>query len=108
WRAAMSQYMAVTRDWKYFYSAPDNKEFLFDKITDPNETRNKAGNPFYADILASARKSLIAHLKSGGEVAGIDGDTWRRFDPPEFPDNPDAGLLVQDVHTPWAGTVPGY
>jgi arylsulfatase len=40
-----ANYMAVDRDFKYIYSAPDDKEILFDLKTDPGETRNKAYSP---------------------------------------------------------------
>lgn len=109
WRAAMSQYMAVSREWKYFYSAPDNQEFLFDKIHDPHETRNKSGIVFCQKALADMRNSLFEHLKKGGETRGIDGDHWRKFPKPELPSDPDAGLLIQDGYTPWTDiSIPGY
>ena len=74
---------------EYFYSAPDNKEFLFDKITDPNETRNRQEirSTGYSGF---GQKSLIAHLKSGGEVAALTS-TWRRFDRQSF-----RTILMQD------------
>ena len=65
-RAACSTYMAVTERWKYFYSAPDDREFLFDRIQDPLETRNRAGGPFCQDALTAMRSALIRHLKEGG------------------------------------------
>ena len=108
-RAAMSQYMAVSKEWKYFYSAADNQEFLFDKIHDPQETRNKAGIIFCQKPLADMRNALFEHLKSGGETRGIDGDHWRHFPKAEFPSDPDTGLLIQDGYTPWTDTfIPGY
>jgi arylsulfatase A-like enzyme len=108
-RSAMSQYMAVSKEWKYFYSAPDNMEFLFDKIHDPNETRNKAGIVFTQGILADMRSKLFEHLSKGGEVKGIDGNRWRKFCKPDFPSDPDAGLLIQDGYTPWTDTfLQGY
>ena len=39
-------YVAINDRYKYCYSAPDNREFLFDRIQDPEETRNRAGAPF--------------------------------------------------------------
>jgi len=109
WRAAMSQYMAVSREWKYFYSAPDDREFLFDKIHDPRETRNKVGVVFCQKALVEMRKALFEHLRQGNETKGIDGDRWRKFPKPEFPGDPDTGLLIQDGYTPWTDTfIPGY
>jgi len=108
-RAAMSQYMAVSMEWKYVYSAPDNREFLFDKIHDPQETRNKAGIVFCQKALTDMRKALFEHLKTGNETRGIEGERWKQFPMPEFPDDPDTGLLIQDGYTPWTDTfIPGY
>lgn len=106
-RAAGSAYMAATSRWKYFYSAPDNREFLFDREMDPRETRNQAGLPFRKAELKTMRERLFAHLRAGGETAGIDGDQWKVFPRMEIPEDPDAGLLIQDH--PWASTaIPGY
>jgi arylsulfatase A-like enzyme len=108
-RAAMSTTMAVSKEWKYFYSAADDKEFLFDRIHDPLESRNRKGVLFCQDALRQMRSALIAHLIQGGETAGIEGDTWKRFPPCEIDDDPDSGLLIQDNYTPWAEmAIPGY
>ncbi|NOY81270.1 MAG: sulfatase-like hydrolase/transferase [Kiritimatiellaeota bacterium] len=107
--AAFSSYMAVSRDWKYIFSAPDDREFLFDRNADPRETRNMAGLPFCRQPLTDAREALFEFLRSGGEVSGIDGDRWRSFPKPEFPEDPDTGLLIQDGYTPWTSPrIPGY
>ncbi len=108
-RAWMSSYMAVTRDWKYVYSAPDNREFLFDRCGDPNETRSRAGVSFCEDALCEMRASMISRLQAGGETAGIADGRWRSFTPLTMDPNPDAHLLIQDMYTPWAKMgVPGY
>ncbi len=105
--AGAAQYMAVTRDWKYIYSAPDNREFLFDKQQDPLETRNRAGLAFLREVRDGMRKRLIAHLKEGGESEALDGDEWRIYPRLEVSEDPDTGLLIQD-HA-WADTrLPGY
>ncbi len=100
YRASRATYMAVTKDYKYFYSAGDNKEFLFDKKVDPFETRNKAGVEFMSESLIKMRKMMIEHLKSGGETAGIEGDKFKVFEKYSLPDDPDAGLLIQDLYVP--------
>lgn len=100
-RAAYSTYMAVSQDWKYFYSAPDNQEFLFDRRKDPEETRNGAACPFNREALLEMRSKLMAHLRSGGETGGIEGEQWRAFPRPDFPKDPDVGLLIQDCPFPW-------
>ena len=106
-RAAMATYMAVSQSWKYVYSAPDDREFLFDRVTDPHETRNRAGISFCRPALSAMRSALIAHLREGGETAGLDGDAWRHFPRQEMSPDPDEGLLIQDH--PWAETqISGY
>ena len=53
------------------------------------------------------RAALIAHLRAGGETAGLDGEHFRAFPPFAMPRNPDAGLLVQDGYVPWARRADG-
>lgn len=107
--AAFSSYMAVSRDWKYFYSAPDDREFLFDRNSDPHETRDRAELTFCREARREMRAALFEFLRRGGEDKGIDGDRWRSFPKPDFPDAPDAGLLIQDGYTPWTTPrIPGY
>lgn len=105
-RARYSMYMMVTSRWKYVYSAPDNQTFLFDREQDPLETRNRAGVVFYRQSVEILRQRLMAHLREGGETAGIDGDTWRTFPPPAMPRDPDEGLLIQDPAYDFR--IPGY
>jgi hypothetical protein len=106
-RASGSTYLAATRRWKYIYSAPDNQEFLFDRETDPRETRNQAGLPFRKGQVKAMRDRLLDHLREGGETAGIEGDGWKVFPKMDIPEDPDSGLLIQDH--PWANTaIPGY
>ena len=106
-RAERGTYMALNARWKYFYSAPDDREFLFDRVNDPAETRNRAGAPFCEDGREGMKRQLIAHLAQGGETAALDGDDWRKYPRMDVPADPDDGLLIQDH--PWADTtIPGY
>lgn len=106
-RAASSLYMAVNREYKYFYSAPDRTEFLFDRRLDPGETRNRAHSPSFRGDTAAMRALLHEHLRKGGETAGIEGEAWKEFPLQQLPRDPDFGLLIQDQ--PWADTdLPGY
>ena len=104
-----AQYMALTRRWKYIYSASEHREFLFDLHVDPEETRNRAETVGYGEQTRAMRSALIAYLRGEGFIAPLDGAAWRSFPPPAFPQDPDAGLLFQDP--PWAKdrmTIAGY
>jgi arylsulfatase A-like enzyme len=100
-------YMIVSEEWKYFYSAADNREFLFDRTADPEETRNKAGIPFLGKTKDMMKRTLIDFLSRTGETRGIQGDDWKVFPRLRVLEDPDAGLLIQDHK--WADTrIPGY
>ncbi len=100
-------YMGLNARWKYIYSAPDSREFLFDRVSDPLETRNAAGVGFVREHVDSMRATLRGRLKEGGEEAALDRDSWRQYPPKSVPSDPDAGLLVQDH--PWADQfIEGY
>ncbi|GKX31461.1 phosphonate monoester hydrolase [Vallitalea longa] len=101
WRASASTYMAVSKDWKYFYSAPDEQEYLFNKKTDPFETRNSAGLVFNKQNLLTMRHKTMDFLRNGNETAGVEGDQWKLFGKKIIPDDPDTGLLIQDTKMPW-------
>jgi arylsulfatase len=106
-RAESSTYMIVSKDFKYYYSATDGKEFLFDRIRDPKETRNRANTPNYKDTTKKLRNLLIEHLVENGETEGIINGVWKEYPGKKVPDNPDEGLLVQKQ--PWVTiNLPGY
>ena len=97
-------YMVVDENWKYFYSAFDDMEYLFDRTTDPEETRNRAGLPFCQETRKKMKGNLLGFLREMGEQDAFveeDGELdWKRY-----PDagksavssDPDAGLLIQDA-----------
>jgi arylsulfatase A-like enzyme len=102
-------YMAVNRRFKYVYSAPDRKELLFDRLTDPEETRNQAGLTFRRAELEAMRAGVFAFYRQEGFAEPLSGDSWRLYPQPEEPQDPDAGLLIQDHG--WAipqQVIPGY
>ncbi len=93
--------MITSKDYKYFYSAADNKEFFFDKTTDPLETHNYAGNPFYSEKQNELKNKLLEYLKStditDAFVENNETLDWKKY--PYFSGvsiNPDDGLLLQD------------
>jgi len=108
-RGNKASYMALTRRWKYIYAASDNREFLFDLLVDPDETRNRAETLGYLEQTRAMREMLVGYLREQGYTEPLDGDGWRVYPAPEFPRDPDAGLLFQD--TPWSRPlthIPGY
>jgi arylsulfatase A-like enzyme len=105
--AGRATYTAVSKKWKYTYSAPDDQEFLFDRRIDPGETRNRAAIPMNAATLAELRRETIAFLRDMGEADAIDGDGWKKYPVLDVPSDPDADLILQD--TPgYEFNVPGY
>jgi len=93
---ALGVYMALNQEWKYFYSAPDRREFLFDRVNDPDEMRNKAGLPLCRAELQEMRNNLFEFYKNEGFTDAIEENQWKEFPQPSIPDDPDAGLLIQD------------
>jgi len=105
----LAVHMAVNGRWKYVYSTPDRREFLFDHQTDPDEMRSRAEIPVCQAQTAAMRTGLMDHYRSRGHTADLDGDAWKLYDQPAIPRNPDALLLRQDH--PWAEPqreIPGY
>jgi arylsulfatase len=102
-----ASYMALNEHYKYIYSAPDNKEFLFDLVTDPAETRNKAYSPLYYGKTKEMREQIIQYFLTEGYAEPVDGQNWKVYPLKDIPDDPDAYLLFQDSV---AGIphIPGY
>ena len=94
---AYGLYMAATRDWKYVYSAPDEREWLFDLRRADHETHDLARNPMFAGKLRELRAQLFNRLRADGYNEALDGEGWKRFERPALPANADYGLLFQDA-----------
>lgn len=91
-----AMYMAVDKRYKYIYSAPDNKEWLYDSAEDPAETINRAYNPLYVKKKNEIKKRLIDYFKSEGYEEILDGNDFKIYPKLSIPEDPDAGLLFQD------------
>lgn len=100
-------YMAVTERFKYIYSAPDNKEWLFDLYVDPEETHNYFANPMYRDQAERMKHQLLDRLQKDGCTSMMDGDDWKRYEPKALPTDSDAMLLLQDPPAS-IPNIPGY
>jgi arylsulfatase A-like enzyme len=106
-RGHNANYMAVSQEWKYIYSAAGGQEFLFDRVHDPLETRNCLHTPGKAEPLQKMKSALIEHLTNCGHTECLDGQEWRWFDPIEIPANSTAWQLTQDPG--WMDfSIPGY
>lgn len=112
-RGADAIYLAADARWKYVYSAGDRLEFLFDRATDPQETRNLAGSARHAKALQGLRNDLLRHLAATGmkdAVVQRRGElAWRRH--PRIDErylrDPDAKLIFQDYPS-YPTVLPGY
>ena len=113
--SANSIYMIASKDWKYIYSAGENKEILFDRQADPMESRNAADHPGCSRVKEKLRQALLVYLESTGAADAVElrngGLQWKKQMPLTqcyLQDNPDAGLLFQDEPESLFEGVDGY
>jgi arylsulfatase A-like enzyme len=64
-------YAVITDRWKYIWSAFDQREFLLDRVRDPEETMNLAYNVRRREDLLSMRALALAHFD---DLRGADLD----------------------------------
>lgn len=100
-------YMITTDEYKYIFSAPDNKEWLYDLMADPEETRNRAYNPMYSQIVKTMKNAIICCFEKDGYLAPMEGKDWKRYSIQHLPQDPDACLLFQDPNDSLPD-IPGY
>lgn len=107
-KAVCGNYMVTDGEWKYIYSAPDHREFLFDMAHD-HETRNRAGVPSCRPQQERLKKQLMAFLEQGGISCLFENGEWKDYPTFTLPENPDSGLITQDVTCEWYDeTLKGY
>jgi len=104
---ATAIYTMVAEHWKYAYSAPDNREYLFDRKVDPGETRNRSGLPTTRAVVKQMREKTIEWLAQGGETDAFEGDQWKVYPPSEVSTDPDSGFITQD-RPDFVLELPGY
>lgn len=107
-KAACGNYMVTDGVWKYIYSAPDHREFLFDRIHD-SETRNRAGVSSCREVQKRLKHKLMGFLEADGITCLSANGEWLDLPELELPTNPDAGLITQDITCEWFDeTLSGY
>jgi choline-sulfatase len=106
-------YMAANTAWKYVYSAGDHAEWLFDRQSDPSETRNLAQSADANDAKLELKQHLLRRLEATCRIeaftrrgASLDWRRCPRIDE-TYLDDPDAALLTQDYPS-YPTNLPGY
>lgn len=92
----MALYMITNGVWKYVYSVPDRREWLWNLSEDPRELRDLSACSIYHETLSRLREKLLDTLRKDGYDSVLSQKGWKQFPQPVFPDNKDAGLLTQD------------
>ncbi len=90
-------YMYTTDKYKYIYSVPDEKDYLFNLALDQKETKNLAPDEKYSDIISDYRGRIIEEYKKSGVTEFIDGNKFKTFGKKTISAEPDALLLRQDT-----------
>lgn len=94
------QYGASDGQWKYAYSAPDNKEWLFEIGDSLAEGPNRIDDPAAAEAKDRLKSALLARHAPSADPwsdAVADGD-WKIHTPPpeDYLDDPTYGYLDQE------------
>lgn len=70
-QGALGLYAVITDRWKYIWSAFDRREYLLDRVRDPDETMNLAYNVRRREDLLSMRSLALDHFE---DLRGADLD----------------------------------
>lgn len=90
-------YMILEKNYKYFYSAPDNKEWLIDFKADQLECHNMAADCINDEKTKEMREKLIDILKDSTFSNAVLKNQFKVFKHPEAFENEDDGLVFQDA-----------
>lgn len=96
-RGANAMTGCVTSDYKYAWSAPDQREYLFAR-TDSPETENLAASGEQNETGTGMRQRLVDHHRQGDFADELLDSEDRFLEVPirGIPENPDEGLIFQD------------
>ncbi len=107
-KTAFGNYMITDGEWKYIYSAPDAKEFLFD-LRCGTEMRNRSGVASVQSKQIALKSRLIDYLESEGITCLSKDGEWLTLPEVQLPQNPDSGLITQNITCSWFDeSLPGY
>ena len=101
-------YGLITDDYKYVYSAADEREWLLRRLPGETDGRCLARTRGYASVTDELRRTLVGRFAADGYTGALDGQGWRRFSRPKLPAGPDGGLLFQDGGDVSEQFPPGY
>lgn len=88
----------VGREYKYAWSAPDQREYLFARGDSPETVNLAVAKEENEEILSRMRERLVAHQREGNFAEELlePDNRFRNVPVRHLPDDPDAGLIFQD------------
>ncbi|MEE4195446.1 MAG: sulfatase-like hydrolase/transferase [Anaerolineae bacterium] len=98
-------YLITDGVWKYTYSAADKKEWLYNLVFDPQESRNLAYNGFYRNEVERLRKAQIKRYTDAGYTKAVENGDWKDYGITECNFQTDQQLLLQDLAEDLQGTI---
>lgn len=95
-REGLGLYMIADENCKYVYSAPDQKEYFFDRRVDTMEGRNLACEDEKNNEMAELMQELMDVLHRSGKETSVKDGRWVTYPKLDMPADRDEWLLFQD------------
>jgi len=86
-------YGLVSGEWKYIYSAADNREWLYAR-PEGRECRDLSAE--LPEVTRERRLRLLRRFHQDGYEEPLAGNEWRVYPPTDVPQDPEEGLLYQE------------